>query len=166
MHIKTDSKKHIILCDTREQRRLEFHHPDIARTKRQKLDAGDYCICFSDGFRPPVIFERKSIGDLFGSLSRDYPRIKEEISRAYNSGTKLIFIIEGSLSRILRGYIRSKVSGHTIIRTLFSLWVRYGVVPVFCKDRDEMSFYITEYYLALWRKRQGLKLSKGVRVRK
>ena len=152
--------KHTILADSREKSRLEFAHPDIARTKKYKLDVGDYCICFADGFIPPVIFERKGIGDLFGSLSRNYPRIKEEVIRAKDSGTILIFIIEGSLSKVLKGYKHSKVSGLTIIRTLFSLWVRYNVIPVFVKDREEMSLYIVEYYLAVWRKRQGRILVK------
>jgi hypothetical protein len=50
-----------------------------------------------------------------------------------------------------------------IVRTLFSLYVRYGVIPVFCRDRDEMSVYIIEYYLALWRKRVGRKLKRSTK---
>jgi ERCC4-type nuclease len=153
--------KHTILCDTREQKRLEFEHPDIICTKKQKLNVGDYCICFADGFIPGVCFERKSIGDLFGSLSADYSRIREEILRAHCQGIKLIFIVEGSLTKVLKGYKHSRVAGTTIMRTLFSLWIRYEVVPVFVKDREEMALYIVEYYLAIWRKRVASKLEKS-----
>lgn len=156
--------KHIILRDTREQKPLEFSHPDILFTKKHKLDVGDYCICFSDGSIPAVIFERKSIGDLFGTLTGDYDRFKLEVMRAKESGITLFLIVEGSLSKVLKGFKhidprspreRIHISGLRIVRTLFSLYVRYGVIPVFCKDREEMQNYIVEYYLALWRKEQG-----------
>ena len=162
-------KKHVILCDTREQKRLEFSYPDIAYTKRFKLEVGDYCICFCDGSIPPVIFERKSIGDLFGTLTSSYDRFKSEIIRAKTQGIALILIVEGSLTKVLKGYkhlnprnpgTKVHMDGVRIVRTLFSLYVRYGVIPVFCKDRYEMQDYIIEYYLALWRKKQGAKLIK------
>jgi ERCC4-type nuclease len=161
--------KHIILCDTREKKRLEFRHPDIAFTKKQKLLVGDYCIRFSDGYIPPVIFERKGVGDLFGTLTGNYDRFKSEVLRSREAGIILILIIEGTLSKVLKGYkhinpknpgTRIHIDGLRIIRTLFSLYVRYEVTPVFCKDREEMQNYIIEYYLAIWRKRQGKVLVK------
>jgi len=161
--------KHVILCDTREQKRLEFAHPDIAFTKKHKLEVGDYCIRFMDGSVPAVIFERKGIGDLFGTLTGDYDRFKAEIIRAKDSGITLILVIEGSFSKVMKGYkyfnprnpdTKVHMDGLRIIRILFSLYVRYGVIPVFCKDREEMQNYIVEYYLAIWRKKQGQKLVK------
>lgn len=159
--------KHIMLTDTREQKGLDFNHPDIAFTVKQKLCVGDYCIKFNDDYIPPVVFERKSIGDLFGTLTGDYDRFKKEVIRAKESGITLILIIEGSLTRVLKGYKhinprnpseRIHIDGYRIVRTLLSLYVRYGVFPVFCKDREEMQIYIVEYYLAVWRRRVGLKL--------
>jgi ERCC4-type nuclease len=148
---KASVLKHIILADTREKSRLEFCHPDIAFTKKHKLDVGDYCIKFSDNSIPLVIFERKSIGDLFGTLTGSYDRFKAEVIRSREAGITLILIIEGTFSKVLKGYDHSNprnprtkvhMDGLRIIRTLFSLWVRYDVVPVFCKDREEMQEYI------------------------
>jgi len=163
--------KHIILKDTREKKGLEFSHPDILFTKKFKLGVGDYCIQFFDQSIPPVIFERKSICDLFGTLTGDYSRFKQEVVRATEAGITLIVIIEGTFDKVLKGYKhrdprnpekKIHMDGLRIIRTLFSLYVRYGVIPVFCKDRKEMQEYIVEYYLAIWRMRQGAVL-KGVK---
>lgn len=164
-----EQPKHIILCDTREQKRLEFAHPEIGFTRMHKLDVGDYCIRFTDGHIPPVVFERKSIGDLFGTLTGGYDRFKSEIIRSQEFRITLILIIEGSFTKILKGYKHfnprnpSKkvcVDGLRVVRTLFSLFVRYGVIPVFCRDREEMQNYIVEYYLAIWRKREASNLEK------
>lgn len=144
---------HTIICDSREQNKLTFDHPEIAGVKICKLDIGDYAIRFEDGFIPPVYFQRKGIGDLFGSLTKGYSRIKEEIARTQANDLTLIIIIEGTLSKIFKGYRHSGIKGISIIKTLFSLWCRYGVIPVFVKDREEMSLYIINYYLAIWRKR-------------
>ena len=53
---------------------------------------------------------------------------------------------------VFRGLSYSKIQGISIIRTLFSLWIRYGIVPVFANGRGEASEYIYQYYMAEWRK--------------
>ena len=141
----------IILQDTREQLPLDFKHEFITGRKIMKLEVGDYCCLYKDGSVPNIIFERKSIGDLFGTLGGGYERFKREIIRAKELNIKLILIIEGSLSKVLKGYDRSQLSGISIIKKLFTLWVRYDLLPVFAKDRDECSRFIIEYYLAIGR---------------
>lgn len=140
-----------VICDTREQLPLEFNHKFITEVKREKLLVGDYQAEFSDGYRPPIVFERKGIGDLYGTLTSGYKRFKKEILRAQESKTTLIIIIEGTFTKVLAGYSHSSVEGITIIKKLFTLWCRYGVKPVFCKDREEASSYITEFFCALGR---------------
>lgn len=141
----------IIICDSREQNPLEFCHEFITGVRIEKLPVGDYSVCFIDGTRPNVIFERKSLGDLLGTLGNGYERFKQEIIKSKELGIKLILIIECPFSKVLKGYEPSQIRGISIIKKLFTLWVRYDIVPVFCKDREEMSKYITEYYLALGR---------------
>ena len=140
-----------ILIDTREQTPLEFTHQFITNVERIKLDVGDYGCRFADDHIPSIFFERKSIGDLFGTMTSGYKRFKREILRAQESKTTLIIIIEGTLSKVLRGYEHSTVEGITIVKKLLTLWVKYGIKPVFCKDRDEMSLYIAEFYCAVGR---------------
>lgn len=142
----------IILVDTREQNILEFSNSYITEVKKVKLDVGDYGCQFADGYIPPVFYERKSIGDLFGTLGQGYGRFKNEIIRARENGYTLIIIIEGGLLKVLKGYKHSTIEGITIVRKLFTLWVKYGILPVFCKDREEMSEYIMQFYISIGKK--------------
>lgn len=142
----------IILCDTREQNPLEFNQEGIKELRKHKLDVGDYGAILPDGFIPPICFERKELGDLFGSLAKNYKRFKREIERAKKKGITLILIIEGTLNEVNIGHDYSTVEGKSILKTIFSLWVRYDVVPVFCNSRSEMSDYIVHYYSAYKRK--------------
>lgn len=140
-----------ILIDTREQNPLDFNHEFVTEIKTMKLDVGDYAVEFANGYVPPVRFERKNLTDLFGTLGKGYDRFKREIERAKVSDTKLILIVEGSLGKVLKGTDFSHRDGFAIVKQMFTIWVRYGVLPVFCKDREECSRYILEYFLAVGR---------------
>jgi len=142
--------RHIILQDTREQMPLVFFHPEI-RVKAYKLGYGDYMMKFSDGHFSNTAFERKSIADIFGTLTSGYERFKQEIQRARDDNSKLIIIVEGNLTKVFSGIRHSRVQGISIVKTLFTLWVKYGVIPVFVKNRREASVFIVQYYLAEWR---------------
>ena len=106
---------------------------------------------FKDGLVPPFFFERKSIGDCYGSMTSDYKRFKKEIIRAQEQGIILYLIIEGNLSKVLKGYKYSTVEAISIVRKLFTLYIRYGIRVVFAKDREEIATYITETFCALGR---------------
>jgi ERCC4-type nuclease len=140
-----------IIIDTREQRPLEFEHPYITEVIRQKLIVGDYCAEYTDGHKPSIIFERKSLEDLFGTLSQGYKRFKKEIIKAKENKILLIIIIETSLTRISKGINESQRSGEEITQQLFTLLIRYRLPFVCCKDRVEMTRYIIEFYLAYGR---------------
>ena len=134
----------IIIVDTREQKPLEFTVPTI----RECLPCGDYRAKFSDGSLSEVVFERKSINDLFSTLSSGYPRFKREIELSHELRISIIIIVEGSLRRILRGCSHSQRTPISIVYQLFTIRLRHNVETVFCQDRDEMSEYITHYFLA------------------
>lgn len=140
-----------IIIDTREQKYLEFDHPYITATKREKLIVGDYCAEYKDGHTPPICFERKELGDLFQTLSQGYKRFKKEIIRAKENGILLVIIVECSLTRIIKGINESQRSGDEIVQQLFTIMTRYRIPFVCCKDREEMVRYITEFYLAYGR---------------
>ena len=114
-----------------------------------KLNVGDYGMQFEDGHKPPVFFERKSIPDLFGTLGGGYSRFKREIIRAQDSKVSLIVLIEGSFSKVLKGAEYSKMSGISVMRRLFTIWVRYGVSFVCLNSRTEMAQYIMEAYYCM-----------------
>lgn len=144
----------IILCDTREQSPLNFKHPYIEGVEKATLSVGDYGVRYKDSHIPPIFFERKSIPDLFGTLGKDYKRFKKEIMRSKDNKAELIIIIEGTVTDIIKGTRFSTIDGIKILRTLLTLWNRYQIVSIYCKDRQEAATFISEYYLAHARTRR------------
>jgi len=141
----------IILIDTREQSFLDFPFEFITGVKREKLIVGDYQAEFQNGYRPPLIFERKSINDLYGTLGNGYKRFKKEIIRAKENNIRLVIVIEGSMLKVSKGIKMSDMSGTLIIKRLFTLWIKHDVCMVFCNSREEMASYIYETYCAIGR---------------
>ena len=148
----------ILIEDSREQEPLSFNKSYIEYVMSSKLDYGDYAAIIND--KPcPVYFERKSIGDLFGTLSRKKGKtgesradiFKKEISRCAADGNRLVLIIECTFTDILKGYEYSDIKGESIARTLFTFMIRYHVPFVCCSSRREMANYISEFYYALER---------------
>jgi len=139
-----------IIRDTREQKPLEGfeEYHTVSRVVKEGLSYGDYVAEFNDGTRSSTYFERKRMGDLFGTMGKGYKRFKKEMDRAKKDGSKLILIIEGSLTKVLKGHKRSQIKGYSLVMKLFTLWMRYDLLPVFCKDRPEMTRFIVEYYNA------------------
>ena len=147
-----------ILIDTREQLPLIFDNKNIEGVEFMKLEVGDYGCRFKDGSTPSIFFERKSISDLCSTLTSGYKRFKREIIRSQEQNLQLFLIIEGSLSKVLKGSRHSSVNPISIIYTMFTLWVKHGVQPIFCKDRVEMAIFIAEFYCAIGR--EGLRKQK------
>ena len=139
----------IIRVDTREQAELKFEGIEVVKTK---LDFADYSCVLSDGFVVPIVFERKSIGDLFGTLSSGYERFKREVMRCREARFKMFVIVEGSLLKVSKGTKHSSRSGDSVLSQLFTIFVKYGVFPVFCKDASEASKYVELFYTAYEKK--------------
>jgi len=134
-----------IIVDTREQSKLLFNGLE---TIEKKLDFADYGCEMIDGTIVPVVFERKSINDLYGTLSAGYERFKREVERCKESKFSMIIIIEGTLTKVSRGIKHSQRSPDSLLSQLFTLFVRYRIIPIFCKDPDEASKFITLFYTA------------------
>lgn len=141
-----------LIIDSREQKSLkdEFKAGIFDIIISKKLEYGDYG-CTIDGKEVPIYFERKGLGDLFGTLTKDHKRFGRELHRAKLSCHQLILLVEGSLRDVASGYSHSSISGDTIIKTIFSLWVRHGLYPVFCNGRRECARFIEETYTAVAR---------------
>lgn len=141
--------KMVIMVDSREQNPLSFSHPFVEGLEVGKLQVGDYQAKFKDGYLPPIIFERKSLQDLFGTLSAGYKRFKRECNRAIESKITLIIIIEASLTKISHGFERSSRNPEEIIKQLFTLYIKHGIPFVCCNTREESALYITNFYIAI-----------------
>jgi len=141
----------ILITDSREQNPIRFEHfktdANIEYVIVDKLCYGDYSAVSGDK-TCQLFFERKSLGDLFGTLGKGYSRFKKEIARCNLDGNKLVIIIEGTLRDVLNGHKHSQMSGIGIIRTMCTLQWKYGVQFVCCSSREEMALYIIEQFSA------------------
>lgn len=133
----------IILIDTREQRPLDFG----CDWKKKTLKFGDYGAMFSDTYQHNVVFERKSIGDLYGSLTFGYDRFRRMFERAEKAKFKIIIGIEGTKEKVLKGYPHSQRDPESVIKQLETIHNKYGVVHMFFPSRIAMAHYIVDYYL-------------------
>jgi ERCC4-type nuclease len=139
-----------LIIDTREQLPLEFCGVLFGEIKRAKLDVGDYGATWHNA-PIPIYFERKSIGDLFGTMTNGYERFKKEMARAKESGVKLVLLIEASMREVAKGYEHSKFEGSSMIKKLHTLHVRYDLEFHYMNDRGEMARFIAEEYQAIAR---------------
>ena len=122
-----------------------------------KLDVGDYTAQYTSGELCPIVFERKSLGDLFGTATSGYKRFKDELNRAKASGTKVVLAIEGTVGNVLAGYEHSQFSGVSMLKKLCTMWLRYDLVPLFFDSRLSMAAFIKEFYLSFGRNFMGKK---------
>ena len=138
-----------IITDTRETKPLKFKEDGmLEKVVRAKLDHCDYACQYTNGDYAPFFFERKSIGDLYGTMTQGYHRFKDEIKRCKADGHIMILAIEGTYTDVLAGFEHSRFSGASMAKKLMTLLLRYQVYPVFFSSRVEMAAYIRELFEA------------------
>lgn len=101
----------------------------------KKLDTGDYSL---KGYENLVMIERKTIGDLWGTLTFGRERFMKEMDRALEYPIRYL-VIEGTLKDIDAGFRYSKVTPEFIHASLISLQVKYGVHVVFTDKRTDIA---------------------------
>lgn len=131
--------KYKIIVDTREQKPYWKEGSDVIR---KKLDTGDYSI---EGYENKIAIERKSLSDLYGSLTSGHKRFARELERSKKLDYFTI-LIDGSLTscanKEFKGSEHTKTKASTIIKILFTLHTKHGINFVFCNGRYESRRYI------------------------
>jgi ERCC4-type nuclease len=146
-----------LYIDTREQRPLEFQVDGVVtEVITTKLPYGDYAGAWEDKDGKhiefmPVFFERKSLGDLYGTLGKGMERFRREMQRANEDGVKLIIIVEACFAEVKNGYEHSKMEGESILKTLHTLWVKHDIPYILCNDREDMQDTIIHMFTAIGR---------------
>src|SRR3990167_5596529 len=151
----------VLLCDSREQASLMLDFPKVegVTVERRGLAVGDYAALHDyqgQSVLDPAIVERKGVGDLFRSFTAEYEAEKAKLLKAQAWGLTYILAIEASATEVLKGHTywaggelrESQKSGVAMLRQLFSLCRRHGVVLWFCSSRTEMAWRIQEFFLA------------------
>lgn len=142
----TDISNKVIFTDSREQCPLEFDN--TTRTKGMKY--GDYRIAGSH-----IRIERKSVADMWGTLSGGFERFNREIIRAKKDGAYLVILVEGPFDELekfpLQAQVRNKIKigieyiNHNI-RDL--LQKHQNIQILFTKNREEASRIIQKIFSA------------------
>ena len=145
-------EKFTIIRDTREKTGKGWNFrasADCTKMERKKLDVGDYTI---KGMEHIICIERKSIGDLWGTLGNhiNYERFLREWDRAQNHKIKFL-VIEGTLKDIDAGYRWSQVKSEVIHAKLISLQVKHNVHVIFADRTDKARAYVRRLLNKLFR---------------
>lgn len=142
----------VLVRDTREKDGKGWNwraSKNCAGVVEEKLDVGDYSV---KGLEHLICVERKTIGDLWGTLANqtNYKRFLKEWDRAVKHRIKYL-VIEGNVSDVDAGYPWSKVSPENIHAKLISLQVKYNVHVIFAGRQDTARSYVRRLLCKLHR---------------
>jgi len=110
--------------DTREQRPLYFG--EACPIRRAFLPTGDYSI---EGLEALIAVERKSLGDLFGTVGAGRERFEREIVRASHLRYFGV-VIEATFDQVLAGAPHSQMNPVSVVASLHCWELRYPCVHV------------------------------------
>lgn len=145
--LKIDNEDYTVIFDTREQDLFipAVLHKKGIQVKRQKLDTGDYAIEYKDGFRPPVVIERKAhIDELIGNMldhrkdTNGNNRFIRELQRSKQQGLKVYLLIQDKdyYLKLITGEYRSKVNPKAISGMIISLLAKYPNLHIIAVDKE------------------------------
>lgn len=123
-----------ILIDTREQKPLWLLSDAI-----QKLHVGDYT---TKKLLGKFHIERKSLEDLYGTMTNGHSRFKRELKRAKDTKCKLVIFVEGTYEdfcnkNFKRGDER-KIKGETLCRIIRTFQKNHKIEVVWHPNRITM----------------------------
>jgi ERCC4-type nuclease len=131
-----------IIVDTREQKPL-FKGAGIINFK---LLVGDYSTL---KLRNSFCVERKSLQDLYGTITKGHIRFRHEHLRALANNIELVLVIEGTKKAFTEkrfpGGLDRNIKGETLGKIIDSIEHRWKLKVVWCKNRAEAKHLITEY---------------------
>lgn len=144
---KIDNEDYTVIFDTREQDLFipAVLHKKGIQVKRQKLDTGDYAIEYKDGFRPPVVVERKaSCDELIGNMldhrkdTNGNNRFIRELERSKQQNLKVYLLIQDKdyYLKLITGEYRSKVNPKAISGMIISLLAKYPNLHIIAVDKE------------------------------
>lgn len=115
-----------ILIDTREQSPFTFKG---LKTLRRGLKTGDYSL---QGYVSTLCIERKSVADLFGTLTRkdNFARFQKELERMAELRWAFL-VVEATPECVANGFSHSNANGPLVLDKLVRVCCQHGVQPIF-----------------------------------
>lgn len=138
--------KPVLLIDSREQRPYDFkRYSDRFNgpARKQALLAGDYSLA---GHETAIAMERKSLQDLVNTIVHNRDRFKVELAKLSQYQHAAI-VIEASMFEVSRPYSFSKANPASVLGSLRSFQLTYGVQVIFANDRVRAEDWIAETLL-------------------
>lgn len=121
-----------ILIDNREQKPWQFRGYD---TKNITLHTGDYSVEFLDiDYSKEIVIERKTLDDFVNCCATQRKRFVKELERSM-SIPHFFIIIEGDWSQIERGFYHSQINPNSVIGSILSWQIKYGVQIILTGNR-------------------------------
>jgi len=139
-----------LIVDSREQLPLQFRPGIFDEIVVKGMPWADYWLEV-DGIEFPIMFERKGLGDLFGTMTNGYERFKVSMEKAAAMDSHMILLIEGSMEDVWKGYQYSQFDGESMLKKLAMLRVRHDLEYHFFNTRREMARFIEEIFSAVMR---------------
>ena len=143
-----------IYVDTREQKPLTFFGK---LTKRIKLDVGDYT---TTNLWNKSHIERKSPGDLYGSIIQGHNRFRAEIKRAKKDGIHLAVFVECTedlfFNKKWPGAHHLHQKSTTLKKIVGTIQRRYDLEIIWCDGRINMENKMIEWFNKEWQKYKKL----------
>lgn len=158
----------LILRDTREQLGLSFDHcAYVERVEDIALPFGDYAGMMGKDkdnlVQIPWAVDRKSLGDLYGTMTHGYERWKKCMERAKAANHKLVLAVECTYTQVGNGFDHSEFTGEAMLKKLNTLQAKYELDIWFCSGRREMASRIAGFLSAVerhWAKEDSEKEGK------
>lgn len=126
--------KRVILIDTREKQPWYFWNWKDVKTERATLKSGDYSLKGFSG--SGIAIERKSLMDLFGSMTSGRNRFYRELQRLGGFGLAAL-IVEASEHVVLYGSGRTMMSPARMLRTIYAWCAAFKIQIHFCSSKSE-----------------------------
>jgi ERCC4-type nuclease len=144
----------IITIDRREKYPWVFDAPSVV----QKLDVGDYSLL---GFHNEVAIERKSLGNVIGSLSYERTRFEPELQRGRDLQCFCV-IIEANWQDVFNKNYRSEMSPNAVRESVIAFQVRYGTPFIFTGSRSLAARLCESYLLRFLQEKKPGQLTRQI----
>lgn len=151
-----------VISDTREQAPFHFLNIDpwsVVPIHHAALATGDYSL---RGFESDLTIERKSIPDFLSSITAERERFEREFERMSRLKFSAV-VVEGELSEVLEhSRAKTRIRTDSILGTIDSWRLRYGVHWVFCMGRRHAEINTLTILYQFWRNAQKRNKSQSV----
>lgn len=150
-----------LIIDNRESIKKYFIEKKVDWVKCKNLDLGDYIFNYNNELI--CIIERKTIEDLASSIKDG--RYREQKSRLIMNypKTKLIYLIEGDLTKSNKSVKYNKVSKNTIYSSLINMYLRDNINCFHTNNESETIEFLEQMAIKL--EKQGKKFLIKVNTR-